>query len=678
MLNHEELSSRSKTITFIISVIALAYAPLWTSVFSLKNDFYTQYFLNRFFIGESIHSWQFPLWNPYFNYGLPVYNDMNGGFWYPATWLNGLLTGYSAYSFALEETLHFPIAAAGFYLLAKKFKLQQAVCVISAISYACSGYFVAHIQHYNWITGAAWLPFCILALYRCIDKVSLFNLCLGGISFSLFISSSHPGLIIGGLYFFMFMALIYLYEKGNWIRSGKNLLFLLGLVMVSMAGLIFSYAEIIPLFTRSGKTNIDIIRSFSTPPEAFFSFLLPLPYAQTEPRWGEITMNNLYLGLLIISAVIAGITKNRKTTDLFYLAVASFFFLISTNTSISLFFISKFPLLQYVRLNGEMRIFGMLALIIYGSLQLDHLLSIDKIRLRNISALLAFALFCTILFILFRHQETAPNIGTLILRLFETNNREALKQAIHSIGFFETAVLQSIIQCLLLLLFCVALMRKYSWLKWIVAADLIMATLLNMPFTGVSMRPVKDIQALLNKSPAGFPLPSTGPEKDIYEAYPHTETLTGNWSFYGKEIAIDEWAHYPMILQTTRNYFDSAHSTLKKEQKSFVFTEKNNTVKLDAFSPDYFDFKVNTITDDRLIVKQNLYPGWKFRVNNQKASPDTMFYSFPVITLKKGENTVTMQFKKPLVTILFLFYSILLFGMTTVLLTAVTKRFYSR
>ena len=111
----------------------------------------------------------FPLWNPYFNYGLPVYNDMNGGFWYPLTWINGIMTGYNAYSFAMEEVLHFPIAAVGMYVLARYFHGAPGTKIIAAISYACCGYFVAHTQHYNWITGAAWLPWCLLAVYRCID-----------------------------------------------------------------------------------------------------------------------------------------------------------------------------------------------------------------------------------------------------------------------------------------------------------------------------------------------------------------------------------------------------------------------------------------------------------------------------------------------------------------------------
>ncbi len=670
MLNNDELKSHIKKIAFIISILAIAYFPVWSFIFSLKNDFYTQYFLQRFFIGESISSHVFPLWNPYFNYGLPVFNDMNGGFWYPLTWINGIITGYNAYSFALEEVLHFPIAALGMYALGRHFQWSANAKIIAAISYACCGYFVAHTQHYNWITGAAWLPWCLLAVYRCIDSLSLKNLCLGALTLSFFISGSHPGLIIGGIYFFLLMSLVRINENRNYLRSARNLLALLLLVAFCMAGLIYSYAEIIPLFTRSGKIPARVIMNFSTPPRSFFSFFLPLPYTQTTGE--EITMNNLYAGLLIIISVMAGIAKNRKKTDLYLLAVAGFFFLISTNLTVSVFLISKLPLLQYVRLNGELRIFGMMTLMIYGTIQFDHLLRNHKIHLRNISLFVSACLLVACIYTLIAHPETARRIVSLTTQLWHSGNREMLKNSIHAIGFHETVVIQSLLQCIMLLALAFTLVKKNQWLLYVVSADLVMATLLNMPFTGVSMRPTADIQAILQSSPSGFPMPYTDPEKDIYRAYPDTDTLTGNWSFYGKQIAIDEWAHYPMLLQTTKKYFDEAHQQLKNQDRAFLFTRENAPVILKKFSPNEFVIHVETRNNDQLIIKQNMYPGWVTSVNKVPVIPDTAYFTFPAIPIKKGHNEISHVFRKPLVTFLFIFYWAGLISLTIALILSVT------
>ena len=642
-----------RNIAFILAILAIAYFPIWSFIFSLKNDFFTQYFLQRFFIGQTISGHQFPLWNPYFNYGLPVYNDMNGGFWYPLTWLNGLLTGYNAYSFTIEEILHFPIAALGIYALGKYYGWQKTTGIIAAISYGCCGYFIAHTQHYNWITGAAWLPWCLLTMYKCMDNRSIKNLSAGAIVFSLFISGSHPGLIIGGLYFFVFMSAIHLGESKNWKTNLVNLLFLVALVSFTVGGLIFSYAEILPLFTRSGKIAGELIAANATPPGSFLSFFLPLPYTQVA---NEITMNNHYSGLLVMVSIFAGIFVNRKRSYLFLFAIAVFFFFLSTDFSISVFLINKLPLLSYIRLSGELRIFGIVAIIIFGAHHLDQLVVHNKIILRNVALILSASL-ASLALIIFISNYASINVSRIFQAMLNASDREQLKQAIHHIGFREALVIQAFLQSILLLLMALATMKKPQLLIWLVGVDMIMATLLNLPFTGVSMRPVSEIQAQLNKSPDGFPVPFTFSEKNIYSVYPTTDLTIGNWSFYSKQIAIDQWHPYPILLKTTHEYFERSHKNLIDLGKGFLFTENDSSkFQLQQFSPDKFQVSVDAIDDDRLIIKQNLYPGWKTTVNNSVIIPDTAYYSFPSIPIKKGHNEISYEFRKPLVTFLFILY----------------------
>jgi hypothetical protein len=224
----------------------------------------------------------------------------------------------------------------------------------------------------------------------------------------------------------------------------------------------------------------------------------------------------------------------------------------------------------------------------------------------------------------------------------------------------------------MLLVLALSLVRKNQWLVYVVGADMVMATLLNMPFTGVSMRPTADIQAILQSSPRGFPIPYTGPEKDIYLAYPDTDTLTGNWCFYGKQIAIDEWAHYPMLLQTSKRYFDEAHQQLKNQDKAFLFTRENTPLILKKFSPNEFVIHVETLNNDQLIIKQNIYPGWVTSVNKEHVTPDTAYFAFPAINLKKGSNEIIHSFHKPVVTWLFIIYLACLASMVIILIASGT------
>ena len=188
------------------------------------------------------------------------------------------------------------------------------------------------------------------------------------------------------------MAASRLRENRSFLTAAKNLLALFAIVVVVMGGLIYSYTEIIPLFTRSGKISPADIAVFSTPPETFFSFFLPLPFTQTGE---EISMNNNYIGLLVIVSAIAGIFINRKPASLFLPATSLFFLLLSTNFPISLWLIQKLPFLQYVRLNGELRIFGMLPLLLFGAIQFDSLFTHQRKYLRNTCLVISGLLMIT-------------------------------------------------------------------------------------------------------------------------------------------------------------------------------------------------------------------------------------------------------------------------------------------
>jgi hypothetical protein len=380
-------------------------------------------------------------------------------------------------------------------------------------------------------------------------------------------------------------------------------------------------------------------------------------------------MNNLYTGLLIIVSAVAGLFRTRKAIDFFLPATALFFFLISTNYPVSLWIIQKLPLLQYVRLNGELRIFGILPLLLYGAIQFDSLFIHHRKYLQNTCYLFAgvMMLVCISAILIYPHALSvlSGSTGELFGR------QMPLKEIIHRQGFGEMIILQSLIQSILLLLAAICLTKKPHWLTWLAGADLIVATLLNLPFTGVSMRPVSAIQSVIDKSPAGFPVPSTGPEKNIYAAFPDTDTITGNWSFYSKQVAIDKWHPYPMLLSTTSKYFDSTHEQLKQRNTGFIFAEDSTAIRIQKFRPGGFLIYASAVEDTRLVIKQNLYPGWVTTVNNIQFQPGTAYYTFPSIPIKKGHNEISHEFRKPFVTFLFVIYWAALFALTTALLISI-------
>ena len=193
----------------LIAVLLVAFLPISSCFFSLKNDAFTGYFPPKFFMSESIHDRYLPLWNPYINFGIPQYGDMSSGYWNPITWLIAATIGYSAYTFTFEALLYILIGGLGMYLLTGIWKIDKKLSFIAATAYMCSGYNIGHLQHFNWLSGAAFLPWCFWSYLLLLRQSSFKNIIRTVILFYFLVSSSHPGISISALYFFLCVSIFF-------------------------------------------------------------------------------------------------------------------------------------------------------------------------------------------------------------------------------------------------------------------------------------------------------------------------------------------------------------------------------------------------------------------------------------------------------------------------------------
>ncbi|RYF80105.1 MAG: hypothetical protein EOO03_17620, partial [Chitinophagaceae bacterium] len=149
-----------KILFFFAVVLFIAFLPVSSFSFFLKNDAFTGYFPPKFFMSESLSAGYLPMWNPYINFGFPQYGDMSGGYWSPITWLIASTVGYNAYSFTIEVLLYIFLSGLGMYKLTGLFQIDAKVRLIAGIAFMCCGYHVGHLQHFNWLSGSAFLPWC--------------------------------------------------------------------------------------------------------------------------------------------------------------------------------------------------------------------------------------------------------------------------------------------------------------------------------------------------------------------------------------------------------------------------------------------------------------------------------------------------------------------------------------
>jgi hypothetical protein len=638
-------------------ILFIAYLPASSFLFFLKNDAFNGYFPPKFFMSESLHAGYLPLWNPYINFGIPQYGDMSSGFWSPITWLIAATVGYNAYSFTLELFFYLLISGTGVYILCKQFKLHPYACFIAGISFMCCGYMVGHLQHFNWISGAAFLPYCIWAYLRLQKKLSLKNMLAASLMFYMLISSAHPGITIGAIYFFTALALFDLLKKIPGISfmsrcTGfiKTNAILFAAVCLLSVGMIAGYADILPNMTRGEK--VDFAAALSNPVSiaSWLSSILPLSIVKNDALFNtDVSMRNIYFGLCFFLFFLYACIRKKHPLQIFFLITGAAFLLLSTGGIFKTFAYHYLPLIAYVRLDGEFVIFALLCFIIVAAFALsDHIQSNGdfdgklKFLYYFLEVLLAASILIAVYNVFSRHESFVYHIQVIKTA---AGLPMKLKTFIDQISFYDTLWLQGVIQLLLLwgIKFCLK-GKRFGLLVKLCVADMIIVTLLNVPFTGVGKASVAQVQAVLNKSPKKIPVPPLLPIIKNDTINTEETGLVGNWSFYNKQPGVLEYAPYPIELNSMKNIFSNQDTLFAKP---YLFTTSSAERKLivTGFTGSSVTVSGNFATNDSIVLQQNYYRHWYYISAGKKYPALTYKGIFNVAPVTAGTNELKFVFE---------------------------------
>ncbi len=156
----------------IALLVACLAAMFWRVLFTPAMFFYRDVFNYSFphaqFIHELCRSGQLPYWNPYLNFGEPVLANPNFLFFYPSTLFLILLPPALAYT--LHYVLHFAIAGAGTYLLARQWRQSRVAAFLAAFFFAFSGPVLSLGNFYNHVAAAAWIPWALFLTDRALES----------------------------------------------------------------------------------------------------------------------------------------------------------------------------------------------------------------------------------------------------------------------------------------------------------------------------------------------------------------------------------------------------------------------------------------------------------------------------------------------------------------------------
>ncbi len=640
-------------------------------------------------MSESIHAGYLPLWNPYINFGIPQYGDMSGGYWSPVTWLIAATVGYNAYTLTLEVLLYILLGGIGMYQLTGIWKLNRSVRIIAATVFMCCGYNVGHLQHFNWLSGAAFLPWCFWSYLFLLETFSVKNMIRAVLLFYLLVSSAHPGITIGSFYFFLVVLIYYT------VRNESNLplqlrfktlailhfAFLLLLLLLS-AGMISGYLDIMPFFVRGEKISLADSLSNPTNFKSWISALLPFATVKNNEFYDtDPSMRNGYFSIALLIFFLFACVNKKNGWQKFLLITGGAFTLLSTGGIFKIFAFQFIPFIGYVRLNGEFRIFGLLCFIVIGAMALNQFIEQKKSfsgTLKWVYYLVGVALMTFTIFGLYSainsKQSILVNISSINL---QSGMAGKLKYLVDSITFYDTIFIQGFIQLFILFRIKQSIqLKKWDLLKNIVVADMVLACLLNIPFTGAGKASLAQVQSVINRSPKGIPIPILQPIKNIDTLSSEDEAMLGDWSFYNKQIGVTTQVSYPIVLKNMNEYFKNygqfPHDNFLNQP--FIFIEapfgaiEADNLNIQSFNPNKIVIiaKVDSLTN--IVLQQNYYPHWFYQNGTIKRPIEKAGLSFMSAPVTKGQNIISFTFEPTVViwgmvlsAFLFLVYCLILF-----------------
>ncbi len=618
-------------------------------------------------MSESIHAGHLPLWNPYINFGIPQYGDMSSGYWSPVTWLFASTVGYNAYTLTLEVLLYILIGGLGMYKLSAVWIEDKHVRLLAGIVYMCSGYSIGHLQHFNWISGAAFLPFCLYSYTLLLRNFSIRNAVLLSLFFYMLVASAHPGITISAFYFFIGTGCFYFFKNEHKIsfsarirNIGKSHITFFVLFLLLSAGMLTGYLDIIPHFIRGEKIGLEESLSNPTNIQSWISALLPFSTVKNDAFYNtDPSMRNSYFSITLVLFLLVACIKKKTSWQYFFLCTGILFCLLSSGGIFKTIAYKVVPFIGYIRLNGEFRIFAILCFILVASIELDKFIQ-QKKKFEGTIKLLYYILELIIFYaIVFGIYKAVSNKESFLYNTKNIFNQQSvslkLKALIDAVSYYDTFWIQGVLQLLFLwgIKWCLKF-GDWNLLKKLTIINMIVCSLLNIPFTGVGKSSVAEVQAVLNKAPKGIPVPDLHPISKNDTLNINEKGLVGDWSFYNKQPGVKKEAPYPITLKNMKDYFEKNNegTGVNYLDKPFIFITNANSssqISISEFTGSKIKASVNTDLSSQLVVQQNFYPHWYYEKKNTKKEVDKAGINFMSAPVEPGNNNVVFSFEPVLV-----------------------------
>ncbi|MCX8044070.1 MAG: YfhO family protein [Desulfobacterota bacterium] len=294
----------------------------------VARDHYLFYNPRQFFVAETIHKRELPLWNPFVACGTPSQASIQSSLFYPLALLYYVLpfqTGFKYY-----VILHYLLAAFFMFLLMRVWSASGAAAWISGLVFAFGGYCASINDNVAFIASAAWIPMVLLCWDWMLKQQTAASILYSAIAVALQIlagdvSCSLLSSFIMTLFFTLRHIVVHRTEMQR--LSVRPILFFgsawtLGLLLT--AAQIVPFAELVQQSHRAGGLSFAQATRWSFHPGELIQLFLPYCFGTIVPgtRWfGQLWLDTIYIGIIPLGCALLYIGTARHSLHLMLLGV---------------------------------------------------------------------------------------------------------------------------------------------------------------------------------------------------------------------------------------------------------------------------------------------------------------------------------------------------------------------
>jgi hypothetical protein len=703
-------------------------AANWQLLFGLRAtqwDMINFWLPWRHYIAQCYNSGIVPLWNPYSQGGYPIHGDLQG----PAYSMEAILTSFispiNIYFLNFLYLFYLIVGAYGFYKLALFFirtlpgqlaaengeQTNSIIATVAALCFALCGYNSWHGHYLYVMISVCLLPWLYYYFFRILDNGRWTDALKLAIFLWWQVTAGNPSFIIVSFYFLVIVWICRFVSNIRKKRTGENkkallLIAITGIVAAVLCAPVFLNAcYVFPETSRSGGISLDWAAEENLVWRNVFALYSSLVGYEREMHAGaDQPTYNLYLSIPALLFAFFGIVKFRSFWVNAFSVIAIVALLLSLGLQTPLYglFYRFLPGFNVFRMPNLIIIYTLIYIAVMAALGMVYLCRhgiSTRTWLIFSAVMITVSCFAVLYFkFIYKEQQTDHVTDYSSMRAFMWSASQARKMAI-------TLVISTIV---LVAGYFAVRKKNFKALLAIVVIDVCF----NYNIGAIARVLSEDSAAYSNSFLQGLPQ-GFGPVDNIRDNDVPCLTLRMNALWLNASTFLQQPVHANDNNFELSNYMklyndhkeELAYFTRQKQafladslvrEKDFApdTTEHKIIATLDSeafgkykgkkwqrsagdsiichkFLPHRFVFEVNNAAPVAFVLQQNYTKLWQVKVNGKEVKPDLAFYSFPLIPLDKGSNTIEFSYEVPYFHALFVI-SLLTAGLSILILVFVS------